>query len=434
MSNEDSAILKDLQSTLKQKTPLLPPEELRSFVDYYLSRRDTYLQVLKKDPPPVYILETHVLKAKARQFREVFKNVLPEVSCYYAVKSNNHPEVAKTLLQSGFGLDVSSGLELQMALDLGAHDIVFSGPGKTDQELGLATLHAETVIVLIDSFGELHRLENIAASQNKKVRAGVRLTTNTSGLWRKFGISPHALPAFWKDAGQCSHVMLQGLQFHTSWNLSPDAQIDFIKVLGKLLEEMSGPFRKEIVFIDIGGGYWPPQGEWLQAAAMPAGRIQSALGKGADPASNHYRLPATPIESFAEQLGLEIQKHLFKNVSCRICLEPGRWIVNDAMHLFISVVDKKASNLVIADAGTNAIGWERFETDYFPILNLTRPSLNERACYILGSLCTPHDVWGYSYWGNDIQNGDLLMVPTQGAYTYSLRQNFIKPVPPVIIV
>ena len=168
MSNEDSAILKDLQSTLKQKTPLLPPEELRSFVDYYLSRRDTYLQVLKKDPPPVYILETHVLKAKARQFREVFKNVLPEVSCYYAVKSNNHPEVAKTLLQSGFGLDVSSGLELQMALDLGAHDIVFSGPGKTDQELGLATLHAETVIVLIDSFGELHRLENIAASQNKR--------------------------------------------------------------------------------------------------------------------------------------------------------------------------------------------------------------------------------------------------------------------------
>ena len=85
---------------------------------------------------------------------------------------------------------------------------------------------------------------------------------------------------------------------------------------------------------------------------------------------------------------------------------------------FMTVVDKKAADLVITDAGTNAVGWERFETDYFPILNLTRPTLKERTCYILGSLCTPHDVWGYSYWGDDIRPEDVLMVPTQGAYTY----------------
>jgi len=434
VSTEDSGLLNDLQSTLKQKTPLLPPKALRSFVDSYFSRRDEYLRILEKSSPPVYLLETNVLEEKARRFREVFKKALPDVSFYYAVKSNNHPGVAKTLLQSGFGLDVSSGLELETALDLGAHDMVFSGPGKTDRELDLATRHAESVIVLMDSFGELHRLENIAASRNKMVRAGVRLTTNTSGLWRKFGISPRDLPSFWENAEQCPHVMLQGLQFHTSWNLSPEAQIDFLEILGKLLKEMSGSFRKEIAFIDIGGGYWPPQGEWLRAAGTPAGRIRSALGKGDHPTEHHYRLPAAPIESFADHLGSAIQKHLFKNVPCRIFLEPGRWISNDAMHLFISVVDKKAPDLVITDAGTNAIGWERFETDYFPILNLTRPSLNERTCNILGSLCTPHDVWGYSYWGNDIQPGDLLMIPTQGAYTYSLRQNFIKPVPPVIVV
>ena len=141
-----------------------------------------------------------------------------------------------------------------------------------------------------------------------------------------------------------------------------------------MLEGMSGPCRKEIAFIDMGGGYWPPQGEWLQAAATPAGRIRSALGKGAHPNANHYRLPAAPIEAFAEQLGSEIREHILRNVSCRIFLEPGRWISNDAMHLFISVVDKKAPDLVITDAGTNAVGWERFESDYFPILNLTRPS------------------------------------------------------------
>lgn len=281
---------------------------------------------------------------------------------------------------------MSYHLELEIALDLKARKMVFSGPGKTDQELDLATLHAESVVVLMDSFRELHRLESIAASRNKKVRAGVRLTTNTRGLWRKFGILPHALASFFKDAEQCPHVALQGLQFHISCNFSPQAQIDFIKILGKLLEEMSGQFRKRIAFIDIGGGYWPPQGEWLQAAGTPAGRIRSALERGALPTEKHYRLPAVPISSFAEQLGSAIQKHLFKTGACRIFMEPGRWISNDAMHLFISVVDKKASNLVITDAGTIAVSWERFETDYFPILNLTRLSLTERACDILGSL------------------------------------------------
>jgi hypothetical protein len=46
---------------------------------------------------------------------------------------------------------------------------------------------------------------------------------------------------------------------------------------------------------------------------------------------------------------------------------------------------------------------------------------------ILGSLCTPHDVWGYGYFGDGIEPGDVLLVPSQGAYTYSLRQLFIKP-------
>jgi diaminopimelate decarboxylase len=102
--------------------------------------------------------------------------------------------------------------------------------------------------------------------------------------------------------------------------------------------------------------------------------------------------------------------------------------------LIISVVDKKDDTLVITDAGTNAIGWERFESDYSPILNLSRPSLTETACQILGSLCTPQDLWGYHYFGSGIEPGDVLMIPTQGAYTYSLRQEFIKPLPKVVAI
>jgi len=434
MTIENPDLIEELREILSHKTPLLPAEELRSFVDHYFSLRHDYLRILSDNPPPLYVLESSVLKQRARQFQSAFQKALPQVSFYYAVKSNNYPEVAKILLQSGFGLDVSSGLELETALNLGAVDIVFSGPGKTDQELLLAVMHAERVVVLMDSFSELRRLEHMAGNQKKSIRAGVRLTTNTNGLWRKFGIAPNDLPVFWQEAGKCPHVKFCGLQFHTSWNLSPKAQIDFIQVLEKLLQGMPDIFRKKIEFIDIGGGYWPPQGEWLQESGTQEGSIRKISGQKMGSGNNHFRRPSKPIEDFAQQLGAEIQRSLLEILPCRICFEPGRWICNDAMHLFISVVDKKAPDLVITDAGTNAVGWERFETDYFPILNLTRPSLDEKSCDILGSLCTPHDVWGYSYWGHDIEPGDILMVPTQGAYTYSLRQNFIKPLPSVITI
>jgi diaminopimelate decarboxylase len=58
--------------------------------------------------------------------------------------------------------------------------------------------------------------------------------------------------------------------------------------------------------------------------------------------------------------------------------------------------------------------------------------MQERPCHILGSLCTPHDIWGTAYFGSCIETGDVLMIPTQGAYTYSLRQHFIKPLPKVV--
>ena len=420
-----------LKTIISQTTPLLPTEELRGFVEYYFNRRDLYLQILARHPAPLYLQESAVLKARALQLRKAFQNYLPAVAFYYAVKSNNHPDLARILLEADFGLDVSSGLELEMALNIGARDIVFSGPGKTGAELQLAVAHSDQVVILMDSFGELHRLEGIAAQSKRRVRCGVRLTVNPNGLWRKFGIDPRDLPAFWEEARRCPHIQLQGLQFHSSWNLSPDPQIEFIQLLGRVLADMPGSSRRQIEFIDIGGGYWPSQGEWLQPVGTPEGRLREALGQSPGMVNTHHRVPASGIEEFAGQLSAAIHEHLLSIIPCRICVEPGRWICNDAVHLLISVVDKKAADLVITDAGTNTVGWERFEIDYFPILNLTRPSLHEKPCHILGSLCTPHDVWGYMYFGDDIQPGDILMIPTQGAYTYSLRQNFIKPLPAV---
>jgi diaminopimelate decarboxylase len=430
-----TTLLNPDQTASPQQPPELPPEALTSFVNYYFSRKDAYLHLFRDHGRPLYVLEPEVLTRQAGRFQEAFRAVLPEAEFYFAVKSNNLPEVARTLLRSGFGLDVSSGLELQMALDLGTENIVFSGPGKTADELALAVRNSSRVTVLMDSFGELQKLETIAAGTRTIVRAGVRLTTNPSGLWRKFGILPDQLPDFWQAARQCPHISLQGIQFHTSWNLTPRAHAEFISTLGSLLSGMPEAFIRQLAFIDIGGGYWPEQGEWLHQLPTPAEDASGLPGQSASHGIKpHYRLAAEPITVFAREIGQAVSRFILPVTSCRICLEPGRWICHEAMQLLMSVVDKKGEDLVITDAGTNTVGWERFETDYFPVLNLTRPDLTERPCHVLGSLCTPHDVWGYSYFGQDIRIGDVLMIPAQGAYTYSLRQNFIKPLPGVAIM
>ena len=416
------------RTPVEEPAPVLDRAELEVFVRSFLDRRDVFLNAARAYGSPLYVLDEPVLRERARRFLAAFRAELPDVRVTYAVKSNNLPALAGILLDEGLGLDVSSGLELRMALDLAATDIVFSGPAKQDHELDLAVAHADVVMVLIDSFAELDRLEAAAARAGVTVRAGVRLTTEEHGLWRKFGIPLGELSSFAAAVRARSHINWCGLQFHTSWNLGPEAQVAFIRRLGEALAAVPAGMRARLTFVDVGGGFWPGQGEWLQQACPSGGGPAPSSGS----APIHYRRPARPIETFASTLSDALRRHLFPLAPCAVRCEPGRWLCHDAMHILLTVVDRKAADLVITDGGTHAVGWERFETDYFPVINLSRPALDEKPGYILGSLCTPHDVWGYGYFGADIRPGDVLLVPTQGAYTYSLRQHFIKPIPGVV--
>jgi diaminopimelate decarboxylase len=429
MSRSHPNLISQILRLLGQKTPLLDKTELDQFVRHQLERRERLLEIVKNSGSPLYVIDLESLAEKAIRFKGTFSAVMPDLKIFYALKSNSHPLIASTLVKNGFGLDVSSGLELQAALGYGAGQIIFSGPGKTESELALATDNSDRVMVLLDSFGELERLEDAAAKRSLKINAGVRMTTDESGIWRKFGVPPKRLNEFFEAAGNCTRLRLCGLQFHLSWNLTPESQISFIKRLGEELRLLSAPYRQAIKFIDIGGGFWPEMGEWMQEAATPLGIVKSVLDRLHDSAFRHFRIKASPLKDFASALAEALKKYFPDDMHYTVFTEPGRWLCNEAMFILLTVVDKKAPDLVITDGGTNAVGWERYETDYFPIINLTHPSLVEKECLVAGSLCTPHDIWGYSYFGDSIERGDILLIPSQGAYTYSLRQEFIKPLP-----
>lgn len=425
--------LEKARQILECEPPRMDRQKLSVFVEGFLDQRERYLAIAREYGSPLYLFDEEALIKRAQQFKDAFRAAMPGSKFFYALKSNDHSFLIKTVLSHGYGADVSSGKELAQAVGQGAKDIIFSGPGKTDEELELACAYPGEVIVLIDSFGELRRLQVIALKKNVCMRAGVRLMVDESGLWRKFGIPLASLSSFLKEASACERIDCCGLQFHSSWNHDAGRQVSFLAQIGQALSELDRDMRRKINFVDIGGGYWPDYGEWIQPSATPAGRLRQAIQPVSAVAAEHYCLPALTINDFAAQLAAALKEYVFPHLDCVLHLEPGRWISHDAMHIVLTVIDKKSPDVAVADGGGNIIGWERFESDYFPVINLSRPALDEHSCMVFGSLCTPHDIWGYSYFGSGIEPGDVLLIPTQGAYTYSLRQQFIKALPKEVV-
>ncbi len=417
----------------QKQPPVLEPRTLEGYIQRFLDRATDFEKAAGQGSTPLYVVDHQSLAGKYHRFSDVFESRLSRFQAFYALKSNSHPAIAGKLVEMGAGLDVSSGVELQTALDLGCRKIIFSGLGKTEAELDLALANADRVAVLMDSFGELDRLERGASKRRTKIMAGVRLTTLEHGVWRKFGIPLARLNDFVEKAQSCAWVDLCGLQFHTSWNLGPDAQVAFIARLGEWFRDNSAVFGDRLRFLDIGGGYWPEDGEWSRGDTTELGLVHKALALDAGENTRH-RAAAAPLETFARDISQALKRHIpvFDNLT--IYAEPGRWLCHAAMHFLVRVLDKKAPDMVITDGGIHMAGWERYENDFAPVINLSRPSTDEQQCLVCGSLCTPHDVWGTSYFGAGMEEGDLLLIPDQGAYTYSLRQNFIKPEAATVIM
>lgn len=392
-----------------------------------LARRGAYLELAARFGTPLYVCEDAILRERAREFLSTFRRAVPGLEAFFPVKTNSQPQVLRTLVDAGLGLEVSSGSELGLALDCGARMVLFNGPAKTKTELALALAHRHVVTVVLDSMTELRRLADLAAGQ-RSVRAGLRLSVENHGAWRKFGVPMDGLAEFLDEAQRWPGIEIRGLQFHTSWNMGPASQVRCLGRLGDVLATLPSAWRQDLDFLDIGGGFWPPQGKWVPRRPPPEGWAPGAVPPF------YLTVPAAPLSIFAARIGAALEAHIRPHCAPVIYAEPGRWVANDAVHVLLSVQDIKDGRLAITDGGTNLVGWDRFENNYFPLVNLGRPGLTERPYLVLGSLCTPDDLWGRSFFGEDLQLGDILLLPHQGAYAYSLRQRFIKPLPPTVFV
>src|SRR3954453_15656808 len=85
---------------------------------------------------PFLIVDTAIVRQKARRFRAA----MPRVRPHYAVKANPDRRVVKVLAQEGCGFEIASTSELDLLLGLGvpAPEVFFSNPVKAREAIAYA--------------------------------------------------------------------------------------------------------------------------------------------------------------------------------------------------------------------------------------------------------------------------------------------------------
>jgi diaminopimelate decarboxylase len=373
---------------------------------------------------PFYAYDRSIISHKINTFRQAMPQAL---KLHYAMKANPMPALVDYVANQVDGLDIASGLELNVALNSGmpAKHISFAGPGKQIKELKMAI--ASDVTINIESFTELERINNISTQIGIKAKVAIRVNPDfelkSSGM--KMGGGPQQ---FGVDAEQVPKILslineydldYQGLHIFTgSQNLNADSIMLAHKNIFELASRLQKNNNKDIHSLNIGGGlgipYFPGEKE------LDINPIGEAL--------------ETHLNNFKQNFG-----------ETHIAMELGRYLVGDCGLYVAKVTDIKESRGVIfavIDGGLHhhlsASGnfGQVIRKNYPVAIGNKIKSPVQQPVQIVGPLCTPLDIVANKYELPKPELDDLVVIYQSGAYgfTASPRDFLSHPQPVEMLV
>lgn len=355
--------------------------------------------------------ESAILRNTAR-----LKADFPGVTFLYSIKCDPYPEVVRTVLGQGFGVDAASLAECVMGQKAGLTPdmILYSAPGKTVADIRGA-MDISTLIA--DSAAEVERIQQVAAERNTVVEIGLRVNpdfsyTTDSGSASKFGIDEAlvyaSLPA-WK---QLPNIRIVGIHTHLkSQELSLAALQSYYQKMFRLAASMREAFGA-LKFLNLGSGIGIPVRE-------------------------------TETEFDTAALGQEAQKLMAdfreKLPETRVFIETGRYVSGNAGTYVATVVDKKVSHgktFVLLSATLNGFarpsmmammehfmgdgpipGWEPIYTGDHSVQLIPLVETEERETVtVAGNLCTGTDLVMADADLPRMEVGDVVAFSNAGAY------------------
>ena len=359
---------------------------------------------------PFYCYSTATLERHYRVFSDAFAGT-PHLVCY-AMKANSNQSVLRTLARLGAGADVVSGGELKRALAAGipASKVVFSGVGKTVDELRLAVSH-DILCINVESEPELEALSQVASGMGRAARISIRVNPDvdsgthakisTGKSENKFGIPIARAREVYARAAKLPGIEVKGVDMHIGSQIT---DLGPMEAAFRLLAEFVTVLRGDghtISHVDFGGGLGVP----------------------------YYEDRAAPPEPVAYA---EMVKRVTHNLGCTLMFEPGRMIVGNAGILVSSVIYVKhgdARNFVIIDAAMNDLIRPTLYEAYHQIMPVRAAAPDARVLVadVVGPVCETGDYLALGRNLPEPKQGDLLAIMTAGAYgavqsgTYNTR-------------
>ena len=331
----------------------------------------------------------------------LWKQTLPQVRPYYAVKCNPDIMLMKWLAEGGTGFDCASGTELSKASSLFeknpedfAKSSVFANPCKPMRDLAIAS-QVKSGPTTVDSVEEIEKLHAANWRQGCLIRIAVDDQGSRMPFSKKFGAIMSEVPKI-KQAAKTLGQDIQGISFHVGSGCEQPLQ--YSKAIQMALLELRDLPRAKTV--DIGGGFETKGRSFLQASHY----IQESI----------KAVPSDlPIQWIAE---------------------PGRYFATEFQDLFVPVIGKKPA--------INGYGWRytideslygQFSSIPFdrmkPRWIRVRMSDREpRRVYspgvLFGRTCDSVDMIAQSQSMEELQVGDWLWFPHMGAYTSVTSSEF----------
>ncbi|MDX6360409.1 MAG: diaminopimelate decarboxylase [Nocardioidaceae bacterium] len=379
---------------------------------------------------PAYVLDEHDFRARARAFREGFAGY----DVYYAGKAFLCTAVARWVAEEGLSLDVCSDGELTVALRAGFEPtrIGYHGNNKTEPELRRAVVEG-VGRVIVDSFDEIDRLARVTATLDStqpvmvRVTAGVEAHTHeyiaTAHEDQKFGFSitaGDALEAV-RRVVAAPGLELLGLHSHIGSQIFDTSGFEVAarRVLA-LHAQIGSELGVTLPEMDLGGGF---------------GIAYTTEDDPADPAQLATEMSKI-VEHECRALGVP---------EPRVSIEPGRAIVGPAMCTVYTVGTVKRVELdggavrtyVSVDGGmSDNIRTALYDAEYSCTIASRASNAPSALSRVVGKHCEAGDIVVQDeFLPADVRPGDLIAVPSTGAYCRSMASNYNHSLrPPVVAV
>ena len=359
---------------------------------------------------PFYAYSTATLERHYHVFTDAFADM--RTTLCYAVKANSNQAVIRTFAKLGAGADIVSGGELKRALAAGIapHKIVFSGVGKTREEMA-AALDAGIMCFNVESEPELMTLSEVAVSHgvaapisirvNPDVDAKTHHKISTGKSENKFGIPVSRAREVYRHAAALPGLRITGVDMHIGSQITDLEPFDnATALLVELARDLMADGHR-LTHLDLGGGLGVPY-----VAGEPEPPLPSAY--------------AALVKRHTHNLGLGL------------IFEVGRMLVANAGVLVARVLyvkEGEGKKFVIVDAAMNDLIRPTLYDAHHEILPVREavPGAGRIVADVVGPVCESGDFLALGRQLPALKAGDLVAVMTAGAYgavqasTYNTR-------------